>query len=407
MGRLPKFLKGSALLVCTAIAASAALQLPAGTELEIRLKTKISTQTAKVKDPVETVVIAPVLAGEQVAIPAGALVRGVVEKVTASTKPNERASILVSFNEIEIDGKKLKLAAQVSAVDNAREKVDDKGLINGIVASETITGRLDTGINRVTERYSGFGGFLGSLKGVVLKPAEGDIVYEPGVDLTLKLTAPLEMSGPSSSGPTAKLEHIPDQDSLPDFIAGEPFQTVAQSPPKPSDITNLMLLGTEDQVRKTFADAGWTTAAGLNAVAKFETFRALAENRGYSEAPVSILLLDGRPPDIVFQKLNNTFERRHHLRVWRRPTEFGGKTVWMIAATHDTGISFSEANRTFIHLIDGQIDRERAKVVNDLVFTGRVSGIALVERENVPKSGQNATGDNIETDARLAVLLLN
>jgi hypothetical protein len=37
--------------------------------------------------------------------------------------------------------------------------------------------------------------------------------------------------------------------------------------------------------------------AKLNGVSKLETFRAMAENRGYQEAPVSVLLLDGQPPE--------------------------------------------------------------------------------------------------------------
>ena len=189
-------------------------------------------------------------------------------------------------------------------------------------------------------------------------------------------------------------------------MAREPFQTTAQSPPKPSDITNILLIGSLESVQKAFGDAGWSAAAGLNAQAKFETFRALAEARGYSEAPVSVLLLDGKPPDFVFEKLNNTFAQRHHLRVWRRPATFQGRPVWAIAATHDTGISFSEQDRTFIHKIDSQIDRERAKVVNDLLFTGRVQGIELMDRPNVPQHGQNATGDSLDTDGMIAVLLL-
>jgi hypothetical protein len=36
------------------------LQVPAGAEIQVRLKTKISTQSSKVKDPVEAVAIAPV-----------------------------------------------------------------------------------------------------------------------------------------------------------------------------------------------------------------------------------------------------------------------------------------------------------------------------------------------------------
>jgi hypothetical protein len=168
-----------------------------------------------------------------------------------------------------------------------------------------------------------------------------------------------------------------------------------------------MLVGTQEQVTQAFKDAGWASAASLSSDTKFETFRAIASQRGYKEAPVSILLLDKRPPDMVFEKLTNTFAQRHHLRVWRCPDSFDGKTAWVVAATHDIGIDFSEQNRTFIHKIDSAIDHERAKVVNDLLFTGRVRSMALVQRPAVPKATQNATGDNVTTDANMAVLIFN
>ena len=49
-------------------------------------------------------------------------------------------------------------------------------------------------------------------------------------------------------------------------------------------------------------------------------------------------------------------------------------------------------------------EEDQYRGVNDL-FTGRVRAIELVERPQVPTAGQNATGDNITTDAKMAVLL--
>jgi hypothetical protein len=167
-----------------------------------------------------------------------------------------------------------------------------------------------------------------------------------------------------------------------------------------------LLVGTGKTLRRAFREAGWSGAAGLNSRAKFETLRAVVEDRGYSEAPVSILLLDGKPPDLVFEKVNNTFAKRHHVRIWRRPGTFRGKPLWAVAATHDIGIDFSEAERTFIHRIDPQIDGERDKVVNDLLFAGRVEAFDLLERPAVPRHGKNATGDDLETDGRVAAALL-
>jgi len=94
----------SALLAMAVCFPAFGLKLPAGTEIQIRLKTKVATSTSKVKDAVEAVVIAPVMVEGQFAIPAGAVVRGTVEKAAQSTKSDERSTLLLAFSEIEIDG---------------------------------------------------------------------------------------------------------------------------------------------------------------------------------------------------------------------------------------------------------------------------------------------------------------
>jgi hypothetical protein len=382
-----------------------AVELPAGTEISLRLKSKVASNGSKVKDPVEATVIQPVIVNGQFVIPAGATVRGVVQEAKPATKPDERAILDIVFSELALGDRKLKLDARVAGVDNARESVGDKGEILGILASETISARLDAGIAKVTGRYSGLGGFLEAAKSAVLKQTESEILYEPGVELTLKLAQPLEVASAGQSNGIPDLQPVANEAELVSMVVRQPFQTMAQRPSKPSDITNLMFIGTEQQLQEAFSAAGWSSAAALSTQSKLETFRAIAELRGYKEAPVSILLLEDRPPDLVFQKQNNTFAMRHHLRIWRRPGNFHGQPVWVCAATHDTGIDFSAENRTFIHKIDPEIDRERAKVVNDLLLTAKVKSLALVDRPEVPKESANATGDKLITDGQMAVLI--
>jgi hypothetical protein len=404
MARYRSWWKSSLVLAVLAALPALAVEIPAGAELQLRLKSKVSSSASKPKDPVEAVLISPVAVDGKFVIPAGTVVRGVVVEAKSAPSPKERAVLGLTFSELDLGTRKLKLNALVASVDNARESVDEKGQIQGILASETISGRLDAGIGRVAERYEGFASILEAAKDSMLKAPEADISYEPGVELNLKLAQPLKIDNPPRAEP--ELEPLAEETRLLAMVAAQPFRTMAERPSKPSDITNLMYLGSEEELRNAFQQAGWSAAAALSTQTKVETVRAVAELRGYKEAPVSVLLLDGKPPDMVFEKQNNTFAMRHHLRIWRRPVTFAGQAVWVCAATHDVGIDFSQEERTFIHKIDPQIDRERAKVVNDLLLTGLVKSLALVDRPEVPLEGQNATGDKLITDGRLAVVIL-
>jgi hypothetical protein len=406
MGPYPNWLRNSLLAGCSLALPALAAVVPAGTQLQVRLKTKIASNTSKPDDPVETTVIAPVMVNGALAIPAGVTLRGVVTAASAATDPTVRATLALDFRELEIGGQRLRVHTLLTAVENARESVNDKGEIQGILANETFSSRMDSGISKVAEKYSGFGGFLSAAKNAVFKETESDIGYDSGVEMDVKLTAAVTLTGAPPPGPDAALQPVADRQALIDLVNRQPFQSRAQNPPKPSDITTLMFIGRQEQVQGAFADAGWSQASKLGEKSKLETLRAIAEDRGYSEASVSILYLDGHPPEMVFEKLNNTFSKRHHLRIWLRPDRYQGRPAWVCAATHDTGIDFSAKDRTFIHKIDSQIDMERSKVVNDLLLTGKVQSLLLVDRPNVPQHSQNATGDNLNTDGKMAVLIL-
>ncbi|MCU1274799.1 MAG: hypothetical protein JWO48_2230 [Bryobacterales bacterium] len=394
-----------ALLALTAGLPAATVELPAGTEIQVRLATKLASNNSKVNDPFEALVIAPVMAGDRILVQAGTKLQGQVRQVKAASQTGDRALLDLNFTDLVVGKSKKALSTQVSAVDNARESVDANGQILGIIASQTLSSRIDQGIAKIQQKYSGLAEVLQAAKGAIVNETAGDIVYEPGVEMTLKLTAPLAVPQDAVADAGPKLEPVQAESELIALVSAQPFRTVAAKPAVQSDITNLMFIGSEEQLTASFQEAGWSTAAALSAQTKLETARAIIESRGYKEAPVSILLLDGKPPDLVFQKQNDTFAQRHHLRIWKRPATFQDKPVWVCAATHDIGIDFSEENRTFIHKIDPQIDRERAKVVNDLLLAGKVKSLALVQRPDVPRHSRNATGDNIETDAAMAVLV--
>lgn len=380
----------------------AATQIPAGTQIQIRLTTAVKSASAKAGDPVEAVVVAPVVANGEIAMAAGATLKGHIKEAVAAVQASDQAALDLDFEQVsDATGAKAAIAAKVASIDNARESVDSNGRILGIIASQTGAGRLDQGINKVSEKYQGLAGLLNTVKEAVLKEPDGNIDFEPGVDMALELTKALEWSG-STSGPNVAA--IEPQDELSRLVNSEPARTMAAKPAKPSDMTNLMFLGSLEQIENAFDKAGWHRADALSAQSKLSTFQAMAEQRGYSEAPVSILMLDGRAPDVAMEKETDTFSARHHARIFHRPGQFQGQDVWVCSATHDTGIDFSETTHNFTHKVDVEIDHERAKIVNDLLFTGLVRGLSLVDRPDAPTAFSNATGDNLKTDGAMAVI---
>ena len=132
--------------------------------------------------------------------------------------------------------------------------------------------------------------------------------------------------------------------------------------------------------------------------------QATVRQTGYSSAPVSMLRLNDKPPDLVFQKSLDTFAKRHHIRVWKLAQQYQGREVWVGAATHDIATENGRAGTKWTHRIDPHIDRERDWVQTDLLFAGTATGYLDVDRPAAPKKAANATGDDIVTDGKITVV---
>ena len=121
-------------LMCTAAVALGCEQLPAGQTLWVRLSSPISTYTAKVGDPVHAVLTQDVVCGNDVLLPMGAPVDGVVRskrKVGWGIR-HETAALELEFNQVTVGpGSVVPITARVEEVENAREQVKN-GVIRGV-----------------------------------------------------------------------------------------------------------------------------------------------------------------------------------------------------------------------------------------------------------------------------------
>ena len=383
-----------------------AVSIPAGTLIDLRLTTEVSSDKPS-GQPVSAVVIAPVLVNGTPVMSFGTQVDGVTadahaEEPAANGNSEKPATLRLQLTKIhDKSGQSKAISCVLAGVDNARESVDQSGLITGIKASQTFTSLADSGVNKVTEKNEQFGQLLSSIKSAIVKQADPSIDYKPGVEFTIKLTQALDWNPQSDAKLPPPVQPAAELAAL---VPQLPFRTVALKPPSPSDLTNLLFIGTKDQIEEAFKAAGWFASDPLGRASNFRTAQAIIENRGYDEAPMSILTLDGKPPDMTFEKQNNTFASRHHIRLFQVSHTFAGKPVFVAAATHDIKIYFSKTSRSITHGIDPDIDNERTKVTNDMLFTGKVKAVSLVDRTNIPKNISNATGDQLKTDDKISVI---
>ena len=174
----------------------------------------------------------------------------------------------------------------------------------------------------------------------------------------------------------------------------------------PSDLTNLMFLGSQQELTAAFSEAHWLEADDLGVRTAINVAQATIRQTGASTAPVSSLYINGKLPDLVFQKSLDTFAKRHHIRVWNTGKTYQGRQVWVGAATHDIGTSSSRAYTKWAHRIDPHIDRERDWVETDLLFVGTATAYADIDRPNAPRKSANATGDDLLTDGKISVVEL-
>ncbi len=331
--------------------------------------------------------ISPLVIEGLVLVPAGSVIHGIVRRArpVGIGLVRDRAFLELDFREYELpDGQRFMFQAALHSIDNSREEVDAKGRIKGILAASSPQGLVHgiwsrprpdlfhrsllglTGAHGMAFKKLAIGPagaavlFAGRL--AVVRLPEPEIHLPPGTEMKLRVRS-IDGNAAFLSDPAGDAAG----EQITSILGALPYTTLKPDGPQAADIINLAFLGSRQDLEYAFAKAGWYPAEPLTARSFSRSYRAYTSMRGYPTAPVSLLLYDGRPPDLVFQKSLNTITKRHHIRIWRG--EYAGNEVWLGAATHDVGIAFDRARLTITHRIDPEIDGERRKVRDDLLFS--------------------------------------
>jgi hypothetical protein len=386
----------------------ASRQLPPGAHLHIRLTTPISSYASHTGDPVDAVLIAPVVSNGETVFPAGSQVSGKLKSVqkVGFGLVHELAGFDLEFTGIVTpDGQRFSLPARVQEVDNGRERLTREGGIRGARPTGSLAYRTGGYIRTAITWDMHAALAVWAVKTLLLQVPEPEIYYPAGVELTLALTGPMLVPAPQQVLATSLADS--DRARMDALLAVMPMRTYAAYSNRLSDLINVMFIGSRDDLATAFEAAGWVEPQQASLRSHIRSIRAVADGHGDSTAPMSDLLVEDQKADMSWQKSFNDLSKRHHIRIWKQPTTWNGRQVWIGAATHDVDFAFWRKGTALTHKIAENVDEERDKVVNDLLFTSCASVLDTPERFEIPMSTRNATGDPMQTDTRLVILQVN
>jgi hypothetical protein len=161
----------------TQVNPSASGVIPVGQELDVRLQSSLSSETATVEQRFEATTVVDLMQNGRVLVPAGSVVRGVVSAVERPGRIERTGSLTLSFDEIVVRGRSYPLrgmATQVFESGGIREEVGTVGAGAGIGG---VVGGIIGGVQgAVLGAVIGAGGAIAATEGKDVHLPAGSIV---------------------------------------------------------------------------------------------------------------------------------------------------------------------------------------------------------------------------------------
>ncbi len=380
-----------------------AQDLPAGTNLEIRLSTPVGSRISHPGDQVQGTAIAPVSFHGQILVPQGSKLIGSIDGVKrfGFGLKHVTATIRYQFHTLQLPGgNAIPVHTELLEVETAKERVDVDGTVRGIHPAASLSSSLSLATVPLLFVAPTLGVPVTAIKSVLAPSANPEIYFPPGTELIVRLTAPIGVQSAAAKPAGIRSFSAGERVEIERMLKGSAQRT--REGTRPSDLVNVLFLGSREQLDRAFHAAGWSQAERKSPLSLYRMYYALTTRVGYRRAPMNTLTLNGVPSDFVYQKSLDTVQKRHHVRLWKDPHQ---ADVWLGAAAEDIAFRFELMHWT--HSTSPNIDVERAKVVNDLAFTGCLDAAGLVPRSS-PELRQHPKGERvIVTDTDIAVARLN
>jgi len=177
------------------------------------------------------------------------------------------------------------------------------------------------------------------------------------------------------------------------------------------DPLNLVIIGGIEDAFPSLVRRGWSPTEVTWKGSVMRIMRSAMSRERYPYAPISNLYLFGRPQDIALQKARDNIHQRNHLRLWRSPMLYHGKSVWVGQVSRDIGTRLTIHSPTFTtHKIDPDVDEAARALMEDLVYSQGLRAIGLVKGVGAAPKGaprENLTTDPYYTAGMRSVLLFD
>jgi hypothetical protein len=166
-----------------------AIEIPVGTEIDVRTQGALNSGTAMVEDRFEATTMADVIIDGRTAIPAGAVMRGVVTAVESAGRLNRKATMTVSFDQVTFNNRSYPMRGMVTQVlEGEGYKGDAVKIGAGAGVGAIIGGILGGGKGALAGVLIGGGGTIAATEGKEIDLPQGSV-------LRVRLDSPLQVGG--------------------------------------------------------------------------------------------------------------------------------------------------------------------------------------------------------------------
>lgn len=212
----------------------------------------------------------------------------------------------------------------------------------------------------------------------------------------------------NSNAPSEVARQVPSIPGVDNSLFSKIPRRIGDKEGNPGDMVNFLILGSEDDMKKTFTTAGWVHVDADVKATILAGALASFSKESYLTMPMSPLYLFDRPQDYGWAHAEPiaVVASRNHLRIWKAPFPVNGSTLWVGAATHDIGFERDQRNNGLTHKIDPDIDLERDYVEKTLCSTGLVAEVTHFLPDKPLQEAQTATGGSFHSNGQVLVLKL-